>query len=56
VLEQFPYIEVARLPYGGTTYGVRINGTDGDIRAMTEETTFPDAVCLAALIAKMKEA
>lgn len=55
VFERFPYIEVARIPGAKTTYGVRINGLDGSVRAMTQESTFPDAVCIAALIAELTE-
>ncbi|WP_419884881.1 BC1872 family protein [Paenibacillus sp. B-A-8] len=55
VFERFPYIEIARIPGETTTYGVRINGLDGSILAMTQESTFPEAICLAALIAKLTE-
>lgn len=56
VFERFPYVEVARIPGPVTTYGVRINDPDdGRIYAMTKEPTFPEAICLAALIAKLTE-
>ncbi|MGG1641813.1 hypothetical protein ACIFQM_11065 [Paenibacillus sp. NRS-1782] len=53
VLERFPYIEVARIPTPKTTYGVRINGLDGSIRVITQKATFPEAIGLAAIIAKL---
>lgn len=56
VLEHFPYVEAARIPGTVPTYGVRINDPDdGSIRAMTKELTFPEAICLAAIIAKLTE-
>ena len=56
VFERFPYVEAARIPGPVLTYGVRINDPDdGSIRAMTKEQTFPEAICLAALIAKLTE-
>lgn len=55
VFEHYPYIEVARLPGVKVIHAVRINGLDGSIRTITQEPTFPDAVCLAALIAELTE-
>lgn len=54
VFAQFPYIEVARIPGALVTYGVRINDLDdGSVRAMTQADTAPEAIGLAAIIAKL---
>lgn len=53
VVEAFDYIECARLPFRPNCYGARINGTDGDILAITQAPTAPEAICLAAIIAKL---
>ncbi|WP_445323330.1 BC1872 family protein [Paenibacillus sp. FSL R7-0128] len=55
VYERYPYIETARIPGDPTVYGVRINGLDGSVRVITQESTFPDALCLAALIVELTE-
>lgn len=54
VFECHPYVEVARIPGKGITYGVRINNSDdGTVCAMTQKPTFPEAIGLAAIIAKL---
>ncbi|MCR8843141.1 hypothetical protein NQ117_05565 [Paenibacillus sp. SC116] len=56
VFECHPYVEAARIPGTVTTYGVRINNSnDGTVLAMTQKPTFPEAICLAALIAKLPD-
>ncbi|NGM81267.1 hypothetical protein G5B47_02440 [Paenibacillus sp. 7124] len=55
VFDQHEYVEVARIPGGTVSYAVRINGIDGSIRAIIQKPTFPEAICLAALIAKLTE-
>lgn len=54
VFECHPYVEAARIPRKDTVYGVRINDSDdGTILAMTQKPTFPEAMGLAAIIAKL---
>jgi hypothetical protein len=53
IFERHPYIEVARIPGRKTTYGVRINGIDGSARVIVQKSTFPEAIGLAAIIAKL---
>lgn len=55
VFETFDYVEVARIPGNPPYYGARINGTDGNIRSIAQGETFPEAICLAAIIAKLTE-
>lgn len=54
VFERFPYVEFARIPGASVTYGVRVNDPDdGSVRAMTQADVAPEAIGLAAIIAKL---
>jgi hypothetical protein len=56
VFERFPYVEFARIPGASVTYGVRVNDPDdGSVRAMTQADVAPEAIGLAAIIAKLAE-
>lgn len=53
VFERFPYVEFARIPGASVTYGVRVNDPDdGSVRAMTQADVAPEAIGLAAILAK----
>ncbi|MNM98521.1 hypothetical protein D3C81_1110530 [compost metagenome] len=55
IMERYWSVELARLPGVVDMYGARINDSEGQVRAMTQKQTAPEALCLAALIVELTE-
>ncbi|WP_411830772.1 BC1872 family protein [Paenibacillus graminis] len=53
IFERYWSVELARISGPVDTYGTRINDSDGQIRAMSQEPSAPEALCLAALIVEL---
>jgi hypothetical protein len=53
IFERYWSVEIAKISGAVDTYGARINDSDGQVRAMTQELTAPEALCLAALIVEL---